>query len=337
AMLKRKMHVSFPDTTKSQDADDVADRGGSKRSERRDSPRENKASDVDHPRRRGRSREKKPDAEPLVAGDKGGTSSRRDKLPSSRGRSRERRASQVAEPKMTDKRGRSSDRASSGSQAAEHAPRGRSRDKKPTDGSSKPPLTSAGDKLPSSRGRSREKKATHERSRDKPTSSSTQPTTLSASNTRTIPSLSTEASLKQQVLERGLKKRERDEAAAEPPTSSSLTDQPPAKARKLVSTSLVDVNFKRVQDDKKRRLEQRKSESASTKDDAAAPRSGENAQKVPRSGPDHPKATLASSAEPSSSSSRHRQGNNNNNSRGDRNIRYATPPPPDSLSDTYIQ
>ncbi|RHY12006.1 hypothetical protein DYB36_002427 [Aphanomyces astaci] len=294
AMLKRKMHVSFPDTTKSQDADDVADRGGSKRSERRDSPRENKASDVDHPRRRGRSREKKPDAEPLVAGDKGGTSSRRDKLPSSRGRSRERRASQVAEPKMTDKRGRSSDRASSVSEAAEHAPRGRSRDKKPTDGSSKPPLTSAGDKLPSSRGRSREKKATH---------------------------------LKQQVLERGLKKRERDEAAAEPPTSSSLTDQPPAKARKLVSTSLVDVNVKRVQDDKKRRLEQRKSESASTKDDAAASRSGENAQKVPRSGPDHPKATLASSAEPSSSSSRHRQGNNNNNSRGDRNIRYAPPSP----------
>ncbi|RQM27839.1 hypothetical protein B5M09_007873 [Aphanomyces astaci] len=343
AMLKRKMHVSFPDTTKSQDADDVADRGGSKRSERRDSPRENKGSDVDHPRRRGRSREKKPDAEPLVVGDKGGSSSRRDKLPSSRGRSRERRASQVAgaadarglQPQPTDKRGRSSDRASAVSQAAEHAPRGRSRDKKPTDGSSKPPLTSAGDKLPSSRGRSREKKATHERSRDKPTSSSTQPTTLSASNTRTIPSLSTEASLKQQVLERGLKKRERDEAAAEPP-ASSLTDQPPAKARKLVSTSLVDVNVKRVQDDKKRRLEQRKSESASTKDDATASRSGENAQKVPRSGPDHPKATLASSAEPSSSSSRHRQGNNNN-SRGDRNIRYAPPPPPDSLSDTYIQ
>ncbi|ETV69311.1 hypothetical protein, variant 1 [Aphanomyces astaci] len=504
AMLKRKMHVSFPDTTKSQDADDVADRGGSKRSERRDSPRENKGSDVDHPRRRGRSREKKPDAEPLVVGDKGGSSSRRDKLPSSRGRSRERRASQVAgaadarglQPQPTDKRGRSSDRASAVSQAAEHAPRGRSRDKKPTDGSSKPPLTSAGDKLPSSRGRSREKKATQldqshpsstssstttpadkerprekkdsprsstttpldkersrekkdsprsstttpvdkersrekkdsprsstttpadkersrdkkestsssstttpvdkersrdkkesprsststpadkersrdkkppqadgsqqsststtsapavekaargrsrdkkpsqpsiepsstpsmekasERSRDKPTSSSTQPTTLSASNTRTIPSLSTEASLKQQVLERGLKKRERDEAAAEPP-ASSLTDQPPAKARKLVSTSLVDVNVKRVQDDKKRRLEQRKSESASTKDDATASRSGENAQKVPRSGPDHPKATLASSAEPSSSSSRHRQGNNNN-SRGDRNIR----------------
>ncbi|RHY96056.1 hypothetical protein DYB35_002031, partial [Aphanomyces astaci] len=335
AMLKRKMHVSFPDTTKSQDADDVADRGGSKRSERRESPRENKASDMDHPRRRGRSRDKKPDAEPLVAGDKGGSSSRRDKLPSSRGRSRERRASQVAgatdarglQPQPTDKRGRSSDRASAVSQAAEHAPRGRSRDKKPTDGSSKPPLTSAGDKLPSSRGRSREKKATHERSRDKPTSSSTQPTTLSASNTRTIPSLSTEASLKQQVLERGLKKRERDEAAAEPPASSSLTDQPPAKARKLVSTSLVDVNVKRVQDDKKRRLEQRKSESASTKDDATASRSGENAQKVPRSGPDHPKATLASSAEPSSSSSRHRQGNNNNNSRGDRNIRYAPPSP----------